>query len=564
MRLSKHTAKRRIRLELVTLARLFRTRLPVSEAPYYDAYMSHLGRDDVVKATELAEERANPQLWAGASPEQYRFIRQAYSLCEKLTREGDQQAQELAWQKFLSCESRCKRTNRKMRYLMLRPDRLGNMTNGTITYRDLMLIRREISFILGDFWRSYTSMVQELAFGPGMSLSSSGVNKTSVPFKLSDNVTVTESALPVWRDFVRYGGFLPQRIEFSRQGGVLRPVERVQIVPGCKVTFVPKTSVIKRTIAIEPSANVSMQLTVHRYLQKRLLRKAKIDITDQSRNRGLALEGSRDGHLATLDLSSASDLVSKELVRLLLPKEWYNFLNALRSHSGVYRNERVDFEKFSSMGNGFTFALETILFFVIAKVASKSEGADLPSVYGDDIIVHTSCYDRTVKFLEFFGFKVNTKKSYNSGPFRESCGLDAFNGVDVRPIFLRTTSLKIVEAIAFHNHCYRRGYHDVCKYVVSSIPVDLRVFGPPGPDAGFLFTEEPHTLQAARKYDRDTQSYTYLVFNEVGKRMKYHEKLLLEAALYDGGRYGWLHPQCHGAPLRAITKLVMGTTHRDY
>lgn len=559
MRFLKHTAKKRIELRLVALARLFRTRLPETEWPHYEMYMAQLGRDNFIEATSIAEQRANPQLWIGASPEQYRIIRQAYSLCEKISREGDHRAQEAAWQKFLNCEKKCGRTNRKIRYLMLRPDRWRSLSRGDISIFDVTKIKREISLILGDFWKAYTSLVQELAFGPGMSLSSADVNKTSVPFKLSDKVTVTESALPVWRDFMRYGGLLPGRVEFSATpSGVFKRVERVQIVPGCKITFVPKTSVIKRTIAIEPSANVSMQLTIHRYLQKRLRRWADIDITDQTKNRRLALQGSLSGDLATLDLSSASDLISKEVVRLLLPKEWFHLLDALRSHCGTYGDNSIVFQKFSSMGNGFTFALETIIFYAIAKVAGEGVGSDLPSVYGDDIIVRTSDYSRTVKFLEFFGFSVNSRKSYNSGPFRESCGLDAFNGVDVRPIFLRTDRMKIVEAIAFHNHCYRRGYYDVCELVRMATPEHLRVFGPPGPEAGFFFTEDPDILRRHRKYDRDTQSYTYLAISEVGKRMKYHERLLLESSLYGGGVYS------SGAPLRSITKLVMVATHRDY
>ena len=559
MRFLPHTAKRRFPLELVALARRFRSRLPLTELPYYEAYMAHLGRNDFVKATQYAEKRANPQLWADASPEQYRIIRQAYSLCEKITIEGDSLAQELAWKKFLSCEKKCKFTNRKIRYLRLFPSRWRKLSHGDLTIFHVSEIQREISLILGDFWKSYTSLVQDLAFGPGMSLSSADVFKTSVPFKLSDSVTITESALPIWRDFMKFGGFIPQTTYFrSSPDGVFRVAERVQVVPGCRIAFVPKTSTIKRTIAIEPSANVSMQLTVHRYLQKRLKRIAKIDITDQTKNRRLALQGSSDGTLATLDLSSASDLISSEVVKLLLPKEWFNFLNCLRSPRGVYASNEVVFEKFSSMGNGFTFALETILFYAISKVASRSGGAELPSVYGDDIIVHTSDYNLTVKYLELFGFLVNSKKSYNVGPFRESCGLDAFNGVDVRPVFLRSNKVKIVEAIAFHNHCYRRGYHDVCEYVVMATPEHLRVFGPPGPEAGFFFTEDPDILRRSRKYDSDTQSFTYLSIIEIGKRMKYHEKLLLESSLYAGGVYS------SGAPLRSLTKLVKVATHRDY
>lgn len=559
MRTLKHAAKARIRPELVALARMFRTGLPETERPYYEAYMSHLGRGDFVTATLISETRTAPQLWADANPALYRRIRQAYSLCEKVTISGDLVAQEKAWKKFLRCEEKCARTNRKIRYLRLFPHRTRKLSHGEISLFDVTAIQREISLILGDFWKSYTKIVQDIAYGPGMDLSSEDVFRTSLPFKLSDKVTVTESALPVYHDFVRYGGVIPGRLMFMRApDGVLRRVDRVQIVPGCKITFVPKTSVIKRTIAIEPSANVSIQLAFHRFLVRRLRQVAQIDITDQTRNRGLALRGSRDGSVATIDLSSASDSISKEVVKLLLPKEWFDVLNAVRSHSGTYRDSTVNMEKFSSMGNGFTFALETLLFYAIAKIACDGGGTDLPSVYGDDIIVETPFYSRTVRFLEFFGFSINHKKSYSEGPFRESCGLDAFNGVDVRPIYLRTLSLKLVEAIAFHNHCYRRGLLDVCEYIVSITPKPLRVFGPSGPDAGFFFTEDPELLRKSRKYDRNTQSYTYLSIIEKGRKQRFCERMLLESALYSGGVYS------DGAPLRSRTKLVLVATHRDH
>lgn len=561
MRLHLPKADKRYPLGLVDLARLFRKRLPESELPYYAAYMTHLGRDDFVSAAKISEERSDPLLWAESSPSQYKNVRQAYSVCEKITCEGDVQATERAWLKFKSCEDSCRRTNRKIRYLRLFPFRWRNVTRGAFGFFEVRRMQDEVSRILGDFWSAYTEIVQAMAFGPGMSISSTDASKTSVPFKLSDEVTVTKSALPVWRDCLKFGGILPAWVSFHSTGSALKVRERVQIVPGCRITFVPKTSVIKRTIAIEPSANVSIQLAVHRYLKKRLLRKANVDLSDQSRNRSLALHGSLTGDVATIDLSSASDLISKEVVKLLLPKEWFNFLDAIRSHEGSYTDSTVTFEKFSSMGNGFTFALETLLFLVISKAAGGWESADLPSVYGDDIIVRTQAYDNTVKYLRAFGFRVNTRKSFAHGPFRESCGLDAFRGVDVRPVFLRGKTLKLVELFAFHNHCYRRGLFDVCEYVRKSVPVRYHLFGPVGPEAGFFFTEDPDVLRRFRRTtekSRAMQTFSYLNIVEKGVRMRYHESVLLNASLYDGGIYS------SGAPLRSVTRLVTVATLRDY
>lgn len=548
-------------ISFIEVGRLYRKRLPSTELPYYDTYLSHVGRNDVVKATQVADERANPQLWVGSSWDCYKNVRLAYSLVEKVTQKGDQSAEKKAWDKFLKMEKRCMYTNRKIRYLRLRPDRLRKVSRGLLTLERLSRLREIISQVFGDLSSNYREITSALGYGKGMTLSSADPNQVSLPFKLTDPVTVTAQAVPVWNDFLT-GGYLalPGYVDWVRSSdGIFRAKARVKVLPGCRITFVDKTSVIKRTIAIEPSANVGMQLAIHRYLRRRLKLKAGIDIQDQSRNRSLALEGSITGELATIDLSSASDLICRELVRWLLPSDWHDLLDSLRSKVGTYRGNEVTFEKFSSMGNGYTFALETVLFYAISKLSCEIEGYTLkPCVYGDDIILPTPVYSTATRLLQFLGSLVNSKKSYFEGPFRESCGLDAFKGVDVRPIFLKNKQLSFSELVATHNHFFRRGDYDICEYLASLLPDSHQVYGPPGPDAGFLFTEDHRKLSSHRRWCRDTLSWIYTSYQEVGIRRKFPQRFLLEASLCDGGCYS------SGAPLRFLTKLVKHAVHRDY
>ena len=139
---------------------------------------------------------------------------------------------------------------------------------------------------------------------------------------------------------------------------------------------------------------------------------------------------------ATIDLSNASDTVAYQLVKLVLPPDWFELLISLRAPFTDMDGKRVRLEKFSSMGNGFTFALETLLFWTLCDTVSNGE-AQVLRVFGDDIIVDTAHAKACVKALEFFGFTPNAKKTFLEGPFRESCGGDYFNGVSVRAVYVK-------------------------------------------------------------------------------------------------------------------------------
>jgi hypothetical protein len=546
-------------LDLVSIGRCFRKRLPESERAHYDAYLSHVGRNDFVSASTFSESRIDPQLWFDVEPAVLKVIRQAYSLTEKISVSGDQKAEDSAWKKFLQMERKCKMTNRKIRYLRLRPDRIRKVSGGVMTLQKLQGIRDTIAKLLGPFESQYIRILSRLSYGPGMTLSSRDPSRVSLPYKLIDRHTITSDCKSVLVDYLKVNrNEIPYYCEFVRGDlGHFVGRLRTQEIPGCRITFVDKTSVIKRTIAIEPSVNVSFQLAVHRVLVARLKRFG-IDLKDQTRNRSLAFNGSRDGSIGTIDLSSASDTISIELVRWLLPPDWFALLDCLRSKAGHYRGNTVAFEKFSSMGNGFTFVLETILFYAIAYHCCDNGDKTLCSVYGDDIIVPVPSFNSVLNGLRFFGFLPNRKKSFGTGPFRESCGLDAFKGVDIRPVYIRSVKPTFVERLAIHNHFYRRGLFDVCKIISDTIPEHFRVFGPPGPSDGYLFTEDSIVLRNFRRWNRETQGYVYRGYALHSRRSRLPSRYLLEASLFDGGAYS------SGATLRFRTKLVRLTVHGDY
>lgn len=200
---------------------------------------------------------------------------------------------------------------------------------------------------------------------------------------------------------------------------------------------VPKKSDIDRVACKEPEVNALLQRAVGVYIRKRLRTAAGINLRDQSVNQKLAAEAQSRG-LATIDLSSASDTISTTLVQHLLPAEWWSLLDDLRSETVLIGKREHKFNMFSSMGNGFTFELETLLFYAITRVVVEScrlDPLDI-SVYGDDIIAPSRAVPRLLRVLRLFGFIPNEKKTHYKGPFRESCGRHYYNGFDVTPFYI--------------------------------------------------------------------------------------------------------------------------------
>lgn len=340
----------------------------------------------------------------------------------------------IAEENFLLCEATCLRTNIRL-YPYLCPEM--DTDQGVLSY-----IRR-VQKIIGDILGSCPDVIDG-RFGPGATYGDRG-RFTTIPDKMSSRPTLTSEA---WPYHFPWSGTLWAKACASSG-------REMSFVQGNRFTTVPKDSTKFRGIAIEPSVNVFFQLGYGRVIRNRL-KNARIDLANgQDIHRRVAREASIRGHLATLDLSNASDTVSRNLVKLLLPKRWFTVLNDLRSKKTEYLGKWHVLEKFSSMGNGFTFELETLIFLgLILGLSSDShklEAGINVFVFGDDIIVPTEISKDVISMLEFFGMTVNKKKTFCDGPFRESCGGDYFLGVDVRPLFLKESPNEPQQLISLAN-----------------------------------------------------------------------------------------------------------------
>lgn len=346
-----------------------------------------------------------------------------------------------AVQSFLESEDSCRQTNHRIRVYRDSPHTAGPLIH-TVLHGAARLISETLGLIDWNEWLS------KCRFGPGAD-SSTADNRTSAYDKLLTKPEATRDAIPLACMLINEVHGL--QCSFGRDPA-MGPQQTfaegdLESVRGNRITFVPKSAVTHRTIAIEPHMNIYMQLGVGGILRRKLRRRG-LDLDSQEGNQFLARKGSVDGSLCTIDLSAASDTLSRELVRELIPDPWFRLMDALRSKVGLLRGEGsttavIRYEKFSSMGNGFTFELETLIFWALARSVLEvlgipshdSEGLPTVRVYGDDIVCPTTAYRTMVDVLSWCGFSTNDRKSYFSGYFRESCGKDYFAGTLVRPFF---------------------------------------------------------------------------------------------------------------------------------
>lgn len=263
-----------------------------------------------------------------------------------------------------------------------------------------------------------------------------------------------------------------------------------------RVVPVPKTLKGPRIIAIEPVCMQYIQQGIkdalYRNIQSCDITKGHVNFTDQSVNQSIALSSSKDGAFATIDLSEASDRVPLSLVSKMFdchPDLWGAILSC-RSHSASLPNGEVihGLRKFASMGSALCFPIESMYFYTIC-VAALLDNANLPYtyrnahkvsrdvfIYGDDIIVPRKDALSVLCYLQKYNCKVNTSKTFLNGKFRESCGVDAYDGEVVTPTYVRKLpplnrrdSSSIISWVKTANLFYKRGFWSTCDYMFKHV-----------------------------------------------------------------------------------------------
>jgi hypothetical protein len=295
-----------------------------------------------------------------------------------------------------------------------------------------------------------------------------------------------EFAIPNWRYHYRYDHVK-----------ILDPGEEIPV----KVISVPKTLRTPRIIAMEPAYVQYMQQAVLHPLIEALesekvgsntshnLCSGFLGFTHQDPNRDLARRGSRRGDLATLDLSEASDRVHLQHVMALVHGFPYlkEAILATRSTKAEIPELGVclhSLNKYASMGSALCFPIEAMVFLttiflgIEEKLQRPLERKDVMSfrgnvrVYGDDLIVPVDCVPFVIDSLARLGLKVNVNKSFWTGKFRESCGGDYYDGIDVTPVRFRrrlpssrSDASEVQSLVAFRNLLYERGLWSTTRWI---------------------------------------------------------------------------------------------------
>jgi hypothetical protein len=368
----------------------------------------------------------------------------------------DAEADCIALSKFLSVNDRCK--------LWTLPQ---------LTEWDSILVG-ELKRSIYNFWfhsgHALVNYVEDLLdhamVGPGAAIDARGGDFYTKLF--SSPLTATSPIL-----YATYENYVATSAYWSDAESLRRSVYGdVRIVPGSRLNFVPKQNDVSRLICVEPSLNIFFQKGFGTILEARLDRYFGINLaTAPIKNQELARTGSMFGSHVTIDMSSASDSIALPMLKEFLPADFLRWLKLLRSPSselktkvGRFEAGWVELNMISSMGNGFTFPLQTMFFSCIVDaclrarsyqptlqctmdqvIDSAPEGgqslspsiASEWSVFGDDVVCPTHIVRDVLRLLSITGFEVNTSKTFIDGLFRESCGRDYFCGHDVRGFYVK-------------------------------------------------------------------------------------------------------------------------------
>lgn len=420
-----------------------------------------------------------------------------------------------AKEKFLLAEAQCQKFNTDGAFHLARLDNLWDQK--VLTY-----VRSFCANLLGQV-PDWFKVSEWSRHGPGSTLSTQD-GHTSAYDKFAEwPYSCTKAAQAYTRQLIlddeRWFGALQDDYRSVMEIPKWMPlnmdlfwVNVMHLVEANRITTVPKDARTERTIAIEPTLNLMLQLGVDGFIRRRL-KSFGVDLDDQTINQKLAkiasIDGS-DGNFATLDLAAASDTVSVSLLKLILPPIWFSYLMHIRSPQGDFHGMKISYEKISSMGNGYTFAIESMVFTAIIYAVHRAFYVNETlryAVYGDDLIVPGYMFRSVVNYLGMFGFTTNQEKTFHQGPIRESCGTDWFKGQNIRPVFLtevpRDTKALFSDANRLMRKMYRFGIFDssVVKLIHQWIPTMFKDFVGPLSDEEFdTYIHSPYPNKGYANY----------------------------------------------------------------
>lgn len=438
------------------------------------------------KWAELCSLKVNPRDYRVHSVQTFAIDYQIVSLFSKYRGfSGDVVDPKIkALEKWVESERRCSVTNQ---YFRSRWD--GKNTMSSHAEQAYMLAQQKIRRILGTF--NPAEFIELCRFGPGVDLGIRQSARTSSYHKYATPGHATVGAAWVLENYFKDD----ERLLYSHSS---------KLCVESHLFFVPKTWDEYRTATKSPRWNSFLQLGLGRCIEARL-KSVGIDIKTQADvNRKLASSCHIDGNV-TIDLKAASDSSCVNFVIDMLtdylrdddegPNLWLDLILKLREpYVRLPDKSLVRQEKVSSMGNGYTFPLETLIFYSLAWGVCQHLGLSVKdvTVFGDDIIVPRDAAQLLIELLASCGYQPNLEKTFLRGEFFESCGHDYFRGRNVRPVFLKEGVTDVSRAYRLHNAIIAWGTRlsvfsnaggclnhsrTLGRYITSGIPKTHRLYG---------------------------------------------------------------------------------------
>lgn len=276
----------------------------------------------------------------------------------------------------------------------------------------------------------------------------------------------------------------------------------IDIVEGSRITTVPKNNTVDRVINCEPMFNMILQSVIGRAFRRVLSAHGiKLEVAQSVHRSMIALP-----HVATIDLSNASDSNWMSVVEWLYPKRVVSLLSKARSPVGNYKGKQFTFNMLSPMGNGFTFeVMTTTIFFLLKDLDPRVK------VFGDDIIINNDVARDGISILEACGYEVNKSKTFISSRFRESCGAFYYEGTD-KSGYIESYDFTycddIVDAIVTVNKLLRVAHlldPEVIKTHVETVTPLLCMNVCPSRDIGSSYIS--YDMRKVKKKDPDFQKF---------------------------------------------------------
>lgn len=254
-----------------------------------------------------------------------------------------------------------------------------------------------------------------------------------------------------------------------------------------RYSTVRKNNSIDRSIDMQPFINMLVQRAIGLGIRDILEREFDVCLEElQSVHGHMIMDKSK----STIDLRNASDSNTWSLVEFLFPKK---FVNLLRMATPTF-TEGLDghfymTKKVSSMGNGFTFELMSLVLMVTAKQFDPHS-----SVFGDDIVIDSGVALDFVEALQSAGWVVNVDKTFINTPFRESCGYNYHDDFGYIRSFDFEFPESIGDCIVFFNKLgmlssvpYFRKLYELLR---RAIPTALRGPWPHGQSVGLTHEQD--------------------------------------------------------------------------